>query len=222
MNRPANPPAEQGFLFSRRGDYWIIQNRGQAAFLKTSRGLDYLALLLRNPGREFHVMELVGQVMGKSWILGRAGRVIDAWHGGLSSDTGPVLDPRAKADYRQRFADLRNDLEEAERFNNSARAERARNEMAAVTRQLASAVGLGGRNRKTCSDAERARSAVTKRIKDSINRISEVVPSLRSHLAVRVKTGYFCSYNPHPERPVAWRFDSSSPSFWDTKSHTVT
>jgi non-specific serine/threonine protein kinase len=166
--------------------------------------LDYLALLLRNPGREFHVMELVGQVMGKSWILGRAGRVTEAWQG--ASDTGPLLDPRAKADYRQRFADLRIDLEEAERFNNAARAERARNEMATVATQLASAVGLGGRDRKTCSDAERARSAVTKRIKDSINRISEVVPSLRRHLAVRVKTGYFCSYNPHPERPVAWRF----------------
>ena len=75
-----------------------------------------------------------------------------------------------------------------------------------LARQLASAVGLGGRDRKTGSEAERARSAVTKRIKNSINRIGEVVPSLRSHLAVRVKTGYFCSYNPHPERPVVWRF----------------
>ena len=209
-----NPPEDEGCLFLRRGDYWIIQNRGQAAgqaegqaaFLKTSRGLDCLALLLRNPGREFHVMELVGQVMGKSRVLGRASHVTDAWQGGLSSDTGPVLDARAKAEYRHRFEDLRRDLEEAERFNNPARAERARNEMAAVARQLASAVGLGGRDRKTGSEAERARSAVTKRIKNSINRIGQVVPSLRSHLAVRVKTGYFCSYNPHPERPVAWRF----------------
>jgi hypothetical protein len=47
---------------------------------------------------------------------------------------------------------------------------------------------------------------VTKRIKNSIHRIGQVIPSLRIHLAARVKTGYFCSYNPHPERMVAWRF----------------
>ncbi len=200
------PPGDEGFLFLRRGDYWIIQHRGQAAFLKGSRGLDCLALLLRNPGREFHVMELVGQVMGELRLVARANHAADSWQGVSPPGTGPVLDARAKVEYRQRFEDLRNDLEEAERFNNSARAERARNEMAAVARQLASAVGLGGRDRKTGSEAERARSAVTKRIKTSINRIGEVVPSLRSHLAVRVKTGYFCSYNPHPERQVAWRF----------------
>jgi hypothetical protein len=25
-------------------------------------------------------------------------------------------------------------------------------------------------------------------------------------LAARIKTGYFCSYNPHLDRPVAWKF----------------
>jgi hypothetical protein len=32
------------------------------------------------------------------------------------------------------------------------------------------------------------------------------IPSLGYHLAARIKTGYFCSYNPHPERPVPWKF----------------
>ena len=78
--------------------------------------------------------------------------------------------------------------------------------MDALAEQLAAAVGLGGRNRRIGSGAERARCAVTKRIKSSIKRIGEAIPSLGSHLAARVKTGYFCSYNPHPERPVAWKF----------------
>jgi non-specific serine/threonine protein kinase len=97
-------------------------------------------------------------------------------------------------------------LEEAERFNDPTRAERARDEMDALIVQLASAVGLGGRDRRIGSEAERARSAVTKRIKCSIKRIGEAIPSLGSHLSTRVKTGYFCSYNPQPERPVAWKF----------------
>src|SRR5215471_13141430 len=45
-------------LFLQHGDNWIIRYQGQHAVLKASRGLDYLALLLCHPGREFHVSEL--------------------------------------------------------------------------------------------------------------------------------------------------------------------
>ena len=43
-----------------------------------------------------------------------------------------------------------------------------------------------------------------KRIKQVIKRIQETIPPLGRHLASRVKTAYFCSYNPHPDRPVTW------------------
>ena len=162
-------------------------------------------LLLRNPGREFHVCELVGQVIGRPLVFGKAGRATDAWQGGLLSDAGPILDAQAKAEYKRRLDDLRRDLEEAERFNDPTHAERAQDEIDALAEQLAAAVGFGGRNRRSGSAAERARSAVTKRIKSSIKRIGEAIPSLGSHLATRVKTGYFCSYNPSSERPVAWK-----------------
>src|SRR5262245_1994452 len=46
-------------LFLRQNDYWIIQYEGQAAVLKSTRGLHYLSVLLRYPEREFHVGELV-------------------------------------------------------------------------------------------------------------------------------------------------------------------
>ena len=78
--------------------------------------------------------------------------------------------------------------------------------MNCIAEQLATAVGLGGKKRPVGSHAERARSTVTKRIKDSINKIGQVIPGLGWHLSVRVKTGYFCSYNPHPDRPVSWKF----------------
>ena len=204
-HRPALSTHEES-LFLRQGDYWTIGYQRHVAFLKATRGLRYLALLLRNPGREFHVGELVGQVIGRPLVLGKGGHATGAWQGGLLSDAGPILDAQAKAEYKHRLDDLRRDLEEAERFNDPTRAERARDEMDALAEQLASAVGLGGRNRRIGSEAERARSAVTKRIKDSINKIGEDLPSLRRHLAARVTTGYFCSYNPNPQRPVAWKF----------------
>jgi hypothetical protein len=160
----------------------------------------------RHPGREFHVSELLVQVTRKPLPGVRGGQTAGPWPALSLSDAGPILDEQAKAEYKRRLEELRGDLDEAERFNDLARAERARNETNAIAEQLASAVGLGGRNRPIGSDAERARSAVTKRIKDSINKIGEAIPSLRRHLTARVRTGYFCSYNPDPRSPVAWKF----------------
>jgi non-specific serine/threonine protein kinase len=101
---------------------------------------------------------------------------------------------------------LREDTEEAERLNDFYRVARAHGEIDAIAEQLAAAVGLGGRDRRSSSETERARSAVTKRIKRTINSIAKVIPPLGCHLAARIKTGYFCSYNPHPDRPVVWKF----------------
>jgi len=193
-------------LFLRRGDYWVIRYQEQVAFLKATRGLHWLSLLLRHPGREFHVSELFGQVAGRSPISNRGWPATGPWQVACLPDSGPILDTQAKSEYKRRLDDLRSDLNEAERFNDAGRAQQARTEINALAEQLASAVGFGGRNRRSGSAAERARSAVTKRIKSSITRIGEAIPSLGSHLAARVKTGYFCSYNPPSERPVAWKF----------------
>ena len=51
-------------------------------------------------------------------------------------------------------------------------------------------------------DAERARQAVTARIRDTIRRLRSVHPELAEHLAASVTTGTFCSYRPDPL--VSW------------------
>ncbi len=196
-------PLEES-VFIRQGDYWTIRYQGQVAILKSTRGLRYLADLLRDPGREFHVTELLARPMDVSTpaaAVAANGRVTGGLYAGV-----PVLDAQAKAEYKCRVNDLRQDLNQAERFNDPQRKTEVKNELQAIADQLASAVGLGGRHRKTSSDAERARSAVTKCIKKAVQKIGEAIPSLGCHLAARIKTGYFCSYNPHPDRPVAWKF----------------
>jgi non-specific serine/threonine protein kinase len=205
--RPALRPVEES-VFIRTGDYWTIRYQGQAAILKATRGLYCLGYLLRHPRRELHVSELLASLIEVPVpaLFGSVREVGgDAVSGGLP-DAGPILDSQAKAEYKRRIDELRKDMEEAERFGDSDRGERARSEMDAIAEQLATAVGLGGRDRRASSDAERARSSVTRRIKEDINRIGEVIPLLGHHLAARIKTGYFCSYNPHPDRPVAWKF----------------
>jgi non-specific serine/threonine protein kinase len=191
-------------LFSRQNDYWIIRYHGQAALLKSTRGLHYLAVLLRDPGREFHVGELVALMAAFSTpavAVAENRRVRVGFYVGI-----PVLDAQAKAKYRRRISDLRQELNQAERFNDLQRKTELQNELQAIADHLASAVGLGGRARKAASGAERARSAVTKCIKKAIREIGARIPSLGYHLAARIKTGYFCSYNPHPDRPVSWKF----------------
>jgi hypothetical protein len=211
----ANPPTlrmHEESLFLRHEDYWIIRYHGDAAFLKSMRGLCCLAVLLRYPGREFHVSELVASLMQAPipapgvTARGRLRDVGDQLVAAGFSDVGPVLDAQSKAHYKRRLNDLREDLNEAEQFNDLGRAVKAQDEMHAIALHLASAVGLGGRDRKTSSEAERARSAVTKRIKKAIQKIGDAIPSLGHHLTARIRTGYFFSYNPHPDRPVEWKF----------------
>ena len=210
-NRPTFRTDEES-LFLRQDDYWTIRYHGSTAFLKDMRGLHCLAVLLRHPGREFHVSELLAGLVDApilAPIVTAGRRLRDAGDqlvtAGLS-DAGPVLDEQAKAECKRRLNNLRQDLNEAEQFNDFDRAAKAQHEMTAIARHLASAIGLAGRDRKTSSEAERARFAVTKRIRRAIRKIGEAIPALGHHLSARIKAGYFCSYNPHPGRLVVWKF----------------
>jgi hypothetical protein len=73
-----------------------------------------------------------------------------------------------------------------------------------LTRELARAVGLGGRGRKAASFAEQARVNATRRIKEAIRKIIANDPSLGRYLATTIKTGTFCSYVPDPRMLVSW------------------
>ena len=119
-------------------------------------------------------------------------------------DAGELLDAQAKAEYRRRRAELREELEEAERFNDSERVARAKGELEFLTEELARATGLGGRDRKAASAAERARQNVTMAIKATLRKVSANSPSLGRHLLATVKTGKFCSYTPDPTSPIRW------------------
>ncbi|NBH09148.1 hypothetical protein, partial [Amycolatopsis sp. SID8362] len=69
--------------------------------------------------------------------------------------------------------------------------------------QLSAAYGIGGRARRTGSPAERARTAVTARIRATVDRIDRVHPELARHLRAAVRTGTLCVYE--PEAAHTWR-----------------
>jgi tetratricopeptide (TPR) repeat protein len=175
-------------------DHWAVGYGAEAFQLKDSKGLHYLHALLERPGQEMHVLDLVGGPPDPSSLRQAA-----------AGDAGELLDRSARAAYKQRLEDLRDELDEAERFNDGERAARARREIEFLGDELARAVGLGGRERHAASAAERARVNVTRTIGAVLKRIAAGSPALGQHLAATVRTGYFCSYMPDPRVAVAWR-----------------
>jgi hypothetical protein len=118
------------------------------------------------------------------------------------SDTGEVIDAQARAAYRQRLRELDEAAAEADAAADIERSARIAAERDALVEALTGAYGLGGRVRRSGSAAERARTAVTARIRDSIRRIGDAHPELGRHLARSVRTGTFCIYE--PDQPVRW------------------
>ena len=190
-------------LFRQEGDYWTLAYQGVMCRLKDVKGLHYIALLLRAPGQPFHALDLA-TILG----VGQRGTADqEAVHDLTAtrpSDVGALLDAPAKADYRRRLRELRDELTEAQGFHDSARATKAQAEIDFLVHELAAALGLGGRDRKASSITERARSTVTKSIKAAIKKIHASHPALGHHLATHLKTGTFCQYLPDPTQPLRW------------------
>jgi tetratricopeptide (TPR) repeat protein len=175
----AGPELPQGTLeLQREGELCAIRSPfGPPIHLRHSKGVQYLQYLVEQPGRQVHVLELVGLEQ-------------------QASDAGPLLDARAKAEYRRRLDDLREELSEAERFADHARQRRIEQEIDALAEQLAGAVGLGGRDRRAASNVERTRINVQRRLKDVVDRVTAANPTLGRYLAAAVKTGTYCAYEP--------------------------
>jgi predicted ATPase len=176
----AGPPDR----FVRQGDFWELEYLGRRSLVKDSKGMRDLARLVSVPGHEISALDLMEAEV-------------------VQNSTGPLIDRRARAAYEERIRELQAEVDDAEIANDPARAARATAELEALLEQLMHAHGLGGKTRGSGDTAERARSAVTWRIRAAIDRISAEDPDLGDHLQRSVRTGRFCAYEPHPE--VSWQ-----------------
>jgi TolB-like protein len=188
----AEPGTEESALV-RQGAGWLAVYAGRRALLPELKGLHDIHRLLAQAGDAIHCLDL-------------ADRAGDAFLGDAA------LDERARAQAKARIRDLQAEIDEAEAMHDTGRAERARAEMDRLVAALARALGLGGRGRRLGDAAEKARTAVTWRIRHAVRKIAAAHPELGRHLANSLRTGTFCTYQ--PERAVAWRLvarDDSRP-----------
>jgi hypothetical protein len=199
-------------LFCREGQYWIVVFDGAVVRLKHTKGLRHLARLLAQPGREFHTLDLEaadGHAAPPEARAGRGERELAVRRD--LGDAGVLLDATAKAAYQARLEELQDELEEAEDHNDPTRAAKARQEIDVLVAELARAVGLGGRDRRAASHAERARLNATRAIRAAMANLAKVNPALGRHLAATVRTGRYCSYTPDPRVSITWRLTRDEP-----------
>jgi hypothetical protein len=188
-------------VFRKDGEYWTIGFLGVVVLMKDAKGLHLLRRLLAAPGSPFHVLDLAAGTLPSSKRIS-AENLLEGWSlDGISAES--ILDPAAKAAYRARIEELNREIDEAEGNHDLERASLRRSEMQFILDELTGAVGLGGRDRKVPSPAERARSSVSKSIRSSVGRIQMAHPALGAHLAGAITTGYFCSYKPN--EAVDWK-----------------
>jgi len=193
--------------FANEGDMWRIGAR-EPFRLKDSKGLQYLATLLAEPGREFHVLDLVNAIGLAESPLSSAIEVDEAAYGDAMTGIPEAgLDAGAKRAYRARLAELMEEQASVESDIDPARLEQVRAEIDALKAELGHAYGLGGRARVVGSQAERARQSVTKAIRSSLKRIEEQDTALGVHLRHSVRTGLYCAYDPDPSEVGPWRFE---------------
>jgi hypothetical protein len=130
--------------------------------------LQYLGRLLAHPGRDVHVLDLVAGARAGSDVASSAEPLLaDA------GDAGELLDARARKAYRRRLAEIDEDIERARALGDVGRAAQAETERDFLLRELSRAVGLGGRRRRAGAASERARTAVTRAIRQALGRMRE-------------------------------------------------
>jgi hypothetical protein len=183
---PSGPPE-----FRREDTVWRLAFDGHVVHLPDAKGLRDLHALLSQPHADIPAVQLLDPAGGAEV---RAAR-------GLGGD--PVLDDEARARYRARLADLDAELDRAGRRGDADRGAALEREREALLTELRRAIGLGGRARRLGDEAERARKAVTNRIRDSLRKLDERHPKLAAHLRHTVSTGSTCRYS--PTETVAWR-----------------
>jgi hypothetical protein len=199
---PTSPAPHPAAEFLREGDVWRLGFASRTAHVKHSKGLGYIRTLLEQPHAEVHVFELSAEYAPQADAIPPSGDELFA----TKADEGDeILDASARAAYRARLTELKSQIESA--GGDPARTASAREEATFIERELRRARGLGGRTRRFGGQAERARKAVSNRIRAALRQIEKQHPELATHHGDAIQTGTACVYRPEsaPEWDLAWQ-----------------
>jgi hypothetical protein len=172
----------------RDGKVWTAAWRGESGSLPHIKGLADIAVLVERRGKQVPALQLAGGVPV------------------AAGSRHELIDIEALGAYRARLDDLDAEIDHATGDADTGRIERLQEERSELLAEIGRATGLGGRLRTHANEpAERARKAVSARIRDAIRRLEEVAPQLARHLDRSIRTGLLCSYDPAgAEESITW------------------
>ncbi len=174
---------QRAATWMRNGPHWVVGIDGNTTTLRDSKGVRDIAELLARPATGISVADLAEIV--------------------IEHDVGPAFDEQARRAIEDRIRERQEMVEEAELNNDLGRLGRAQEELDALIDEFSRAHGLAGRSRPQHDAIERARSAVTARIRSTIKRLYDVDRPLATHLDHSISTGRICEYR--PEHTVEWQ-----------------
>jgi hypothetical protein len=175
--RARDEPPRRAVL-RREQDVWLLEYDGRSVCLHDAKGLHHLATLFERPGTAVASLALA-----------------DAISGGREVQTAELTV------YRAQVRELRDELVEAQAFNDPERVSRAREQLELIAADVEQA------GERTSAAGERARINVTRAIKAAVRRIAEQEPDLGHVLRGTVRTGTSCRYEPDPGTPLTWEVE---------------
>lgn len=205
------------YIFRREQDFWKIRFENEAGVLRGKKGFEYIAVLLRTPGKPVQVTALEEEDGSKA----SSARSVVQPHEVVEGDdeeiagysTGSyqsVLDSQAKREYENRLQTLASEIKDANRHGDIETATKLQEEFEFVHIELRTALGLGGRDRalKGWNPIDAAYQSVRRALNRAVKYLREVDPPLKrlaSHLNTEIQyhKGYFV-YCPDPRRAPPW------------------
>jgi TolB-like protein/Tfp pilus assembly protein PilF len=168
--------------FMKNTAAWKFSFEGHIVQTPEVKGYYDLQKMLAQPRQLFHCAELMGSIL---------------------DDSGEkLIDEKARKLYQKKIIELQNEIEEAEQYSDFAQLEKLQEEYDRLIDHLSVSLNIKGKARKTGGAVEKARAAVTWRIRNAIARIEQHHPMLGAHLSNAIKTGTLCSYK--PDREIQW------------------
>jgi hypothetical protein len=188
-SKPAVAPSDN--IFRKKGQVWQIRFAGGAEnILLPSKGAAYLHMLLSQPRTPVSAIVMACRLSQNrdNYSLGSA---------------GDKIDQDALFAYQARYAELKEELEEAKSNRDDAAISRIQGEMESFMEEIRKAKGLGGRIRKDADDRDRVRKAVGNAIRRAVKDIGQFDKRLADHLK---SPCLCCGLNPcySPAQDVTW------------------
>ena len=176
-------------VFQCWGQKWVVKFQGEIRIMDGVRGMFYIARLLAEPKRDVPAVSLLAAAAG---IDPRV----------ASGTSGPLLTAETQQEYKKKYLEAQEEVEEAERNNDVGRIELAKQQREALGIELARATGLSGRTRQK-TDAEKVRKSVSMAVSRAIEGIGKEHESLGRHLTASISSGIVFQYTPEQEG-IVW------------------